>query len=97
MDEKKIDYEIYFTKDQKHATLLSKEAVSLKYDLVIGVGGDGTINEIAKSLVNSNTVLGIIPIGSGNGYSRHLKIPQKIDEAILSILILNAKWWILLE
>ncbi len=85
LDSKKYDYEIIFTKSANHATLLSQQAVLLNYDLVVAVGGDGTINETAKSLVDSDTILGIIPIGSGNGYSRHLKIPQQIDKAILSI------------
>jgi len=86
LDKKNYDYEIFFTKSFNHATFLSKEAMLLNYDMVIAVGGDGTVNEVAKGLVNSKTALGIIPIGSGNGYSRHLKIPQEIDEAIKNIL-----------
>lgn len=82
---KSFDYEIFFTKNANHATALSCEAALLKYDLVIAVGGDGTINEAAKGLVGSETALGIIPLGSGNGYSRHLKIPQSIDRALLAI------------
>jgi diacylglycerol kinase (ATP) len=88
----KVDYEILFTKHSNHATTLSKEAALLKYDLVIAVGGDGTINEIAKGIVGSDTALGIIPSGSGNGYSRHLKIPQEIDEALLNIFNYESKY-----
>lgn len=91
LDSKKYDYEILFTKSANHATLLSQEAVLLKYDLVVAVGGDGTINETAKGLVGSDTILGIIPMGSGNGYSRHLKIPKQIDKAIQCIFTSECK------
>ena len=45
------------------------------YDIVVAVGGDGTVNEVARALAGSNTKLGIIPVGSGNGLARHLQIP----------------------
>lgn len=92
LDKKDYDYEILFTKRANHATLLSQEAAALKYDVVIAVGGDGTINETAKGLIGSNTALGIIPVGSGNGYSRHLRIPQEIDKAIFCIFNSESKF-----
>lgn len=52
------------------------------YQAIIAVGGDGTVNEIARGLVKSNKALGIIPTGSGNGLARTLKIPINIIEAI---------------
>jgi len=45
------------------------------YDLVVAVGGDGTLNDVAKGLIGSSTALGVIPLGSGNGFARHFKIP----------------------
>ena len=57
-------------------------AVLKNPDCIIACGGDGTINEVASSLVNSNIKLGIIPVGSGNGLASNLKIPKKIAEAI---------------
>lgn len=77
-----FDSEIVFTQFRGHGTLLAKEFVEKKYDWVIAVGGDGTVNEIARSLVHSNTSLGIIPIGSGNGLARHLGIPMNTRKAI---------------
>jgi YegS/Rv2252/BmrU family lipid kinase len=51
-------------------------------DIVVAVGGDGTVNEIGRALVDTNTVMGIIPCGSGNGLARHLHIPMNVKEAI---------------
>jgi YegS/Rv2252/BmrU family lipid kinase len=51
-------------------------------DIVVAIGGDGTINEIARSLVHTDTALGIIPCGSGNGLARHLRIPMEPKAAI---------------
>lgn len=56
------------------------------YDIIVAVGGDGTVNEVAGGLVNSRTKMGIIPVGSGNGLARHLRIPisyQRAAEVIM--------------
>lgn len=52
------------------------------YDIVVAVGGDGTINMVAQAAMNANVSLGIVPIGSGNGLARHLHIPLETAEAI---------------
>src|SRR6186997_792267 len=67
-----IQFETVFTEYAGHATILAAEAVADNCYAVIAVGGDGTVNEIARSLVNTNTALGILPTGSGNGLARHL-------------------------
>lgn len=72
---------IIFSTGVAHARQVAKEAIG-EYDLVVAVGGDGTVNEIASALVGSNTLLGIIPCGSGNGLSRFLNIPMDIKDAI---------------
>jgi diacylglycerol kinase family enzyme len=51
----------------------------------VAVGGDGTVNEIAKVLINTPATMGIIPVGSGNGLARHLKIPLQPGRAIQTI------------
>lgn len=65
-----------------HGTVLAQEAVAQGVDTVVAVGGDGSINEIAQGLVGSNTALAIIPLGSGNGLARALKIPMKVPHAL---------------
>ena len=72
---------IEFTQAPGHATLLAGKAVGL-FDKVIAVGGDGTVNEVAQGLLHSQTVMGIVPKGSGNGLARHLRIPMKITDAL---------------
>lgn len=82
IDKDKFDLTIRFTQRQGHATILTKEAIEQEYYGVIAVGGDGTINEVASALCDSNTALGIIPCGSGNGLARHLGVPVNISKAI---------------
>lgn len=77
-----FDYGIDFTEYALHATELSKSAIEKGADAVIAVGGDGTINEVAKALIGSEVALGVIPMGSGNGFARHMEIPMRLKEAI---------------
>jgi len=74
--------EIVFTKYRGHGTELAKGFVEKGFQIVVAVGGDGTVNEVARSLIHTDTSLGIIPIGSGNGLARHLGIPMNIRKAI---------------
>lgn len=65
-----------------HAAELAKMAIEEKCESVIAVGGDGTVHEIGTALIGSETALGIIPLGSGNGYARSMGIPLNVDKAI---------------
>ncbi len=80
-----IKYDIQFTKHAGHATDLAKQAVEQKKNAVVVVGGDGSLNEVGQSLLNTKTALGILPSGSGNGLARHLKIPMDINKALQKI------------
>lgn len=75
-------FEVRATRFSGEGFTLSREAVDLGYETVFACGGDGTINQVASALVNSKTVLGILPIGSGNALARALKIPFNIEEAL---------------
>ena len=82
LDQSIYDYSIVKTEYAGHATQIAANAVQENVDVVVAIGGDGTINEIARSLVHTNTALGIIPCGSGNGLARHLRIPMEPKAAI---------------
>lgn len=73
---------IVFTERQGHATELAQQFARMGFDAVVAVGGDGTVNEVARGLKGTNTALGIIPMGSGNGFARHLGIPVRANRAI---------------
>ena len=78
-------FEAYFTQEAGHATDLANNLVD-KYDSIVAVGGDGTVNEIAQGLLGSETPLGILPSGSGNGLARHLRIPMNNSKALKSLI-----------
>ena len=82
LDHEKFDYQVVYTERPAHATRLCREAASDKIQLVVAVGGDGTVNEVARPLVGKKIPMGIIPSGSGNGLARHLKIPMETNRAI---------------
>ena len=71
-----------FTEYAGHATELAYQYARMGFDAVVAVGGDGTVNEVARGLKDSQTAMGIIPMGSGNGFARHLNIPIKPQRAI---------------
>ena len=82
IDCKKYEFEICFTEYAGHARQLSREAAEKGTTIVVAVGGDGTINEVASQIISTETVLGIVPLGSGNGLARHLGIPISARKAI---------------
>lgn len=82
LNHKKFEYGIWLTEQEGHAAELTKKALEEGYEIVVAVGGDGSINEVASALVGKEAILGIIPAGSGNGLAMHLGYGRNIDEAI---------------
>ncbi len=82
LDKEKFDYTIRETQYAGHASVIAEEAKDEKADIVVAVGGDGTVNEVARAIVQSDTALAILPCGSGNGLARHLMLPMNIKGAI---------------
>jgi YegS/Rv2252/BmrU family lipid kinase len=81
----KLDCDIYETKARGDATETARKAKENGYQTVVAVGGDGTVNEVASGILNSEVALGIIPRGSGNGLARALKIPFNTQAALNTI------------
>ncbi len=82
IDRTRFSFQIKKTEYAGHAAILAHEAVQAGIDMVVAIGGDGTVNEVARSLTHTPTALGIIPCGSGNGLARHLQIPMDSKKAI---------------
>ncbi|MDR2927284.1 MAG: diacylglycerol kinase family lipid kinase [Cytophagaceae bacterium] len=72
---------VIYTKQKGHAHEIATDAID-KCDMVVAVGGDGTVNEVGSALIGTATTLGILPTGSGNGLARYLGMPFKIPKAL---------------
>ncbi len=83
-DREKFTHAVVFSDGVAHARLIAKEAEK-EFDLIVAVGGDGTVNEVASALAGGSTLLGIVPYGSGNGLSRYLRIPVHAVKAIKTL------------
>lgn len=82
---KNLDYDMTFTEKPGHAIEIARAATK-DFKSVIAVGGDGTVHETVNGLMGGQSVFGLIPIGSGNDFARALHIPQKISDALDTIL-----------
>lgn len=83
----KTEYSVSIKKSEfvLHASSLTKNSINEGAQIIVACGGDGTINEVASCLVNTSVVLGILPMGSGNGLASNLKIPKNLKKALAII------------
>ena len=82
LDHSRFCHRIVWTEYAGHASEIAREERDLGTDIVVAVGGDGTVNEVGRSLIGSSTALAIIPCGSGNGLARHLMLPMDIEKSL---------------
>ena len=82
IDKGLFDYELRLTERAGHAAEIAAEAQREGADIVVAIGGDGTVNEVARAIIDTPTALGIVPCGSGNGLARHLMLPMNAKKAI---------------
>lgn len=81
-----IEYQIFYTEYAGHGYHIAIEALKQGFNTVVAVGGDGSVNEIAKALAGTPINLGIIPLGSGNGLARFLGIPFNLQHALETLV-----------
>ncbi len=88
LKKRRIDYQVFYTQHERHAMEITAEitADGQGHTLVV-VGGDGTVNEVVNGIYDySKMVLGYIPTGSGNDFTRALQLPTDFHEALEIIL-----------
>jgi len=82
-----VDYDIVFTDYAGHARKLVEEArAEGKYTHIVAVGGDGTVNEVGGALFGSDIAFGVVSLGSGNGFARHLGYSVFMSKALKQVL-----------
>ena len=82
LDSQSFDSSIVYTEYAGHATEIARQLAAEHVDIVAAVGGDGTVNEVARALVHTQSALAIVPCGSGNGLARHLCLPMDMKKSI---------------
>lgn len=82
LDSSFMEWSVKWTEYAGHAAELACKAAADGIDICVAIGGDGTVNEVARALCHTNTSLGIIPMGSGNGLARHLGLPLNAKKAL---------------
>ena len=82
LDKDRFETHLFYTERAGHGTEIARRLSAEGFPYIVAVGGDGTVNEIGRGIIHTNSALGIIPLGSGNGLARHLKIPMNAQRAI---------------
>ncbi|MCF0182741.1 MAG: diacylglycerol kinase family lipid kinase [Bacteroidaceae bacterium] len=82
IDSSRYEWRLKYVEREGHCEELARDAVRRHADAVVAVGGDGTVNGVACGLVGTDTALGIVPCGSGNGLARHLQLPMDAEKAL---------------
>lgn len=79
--EKHIDFKFFYTTSENNDDLIQSQLQDYRPDRVIACGGDGTVQLVAKNLMNKDIPVGIIPLGSANGLATALQLPTRLEDA----------------
>jgi len=82
-----ISYICRFTEYGGHAAKIAAQAKNEGFTHIVAVGGDGTVNEVGRELKNTDIAFGVVSIGSGNGFARHLGFSMRINKALKQLLV----------
>jgi diacylglycerol kinase (ATP) len=83
----KWEYQLYKTTGERDVENIRNKIESFRPQAVIAVGGDGTVSMVAEMLAGTDLILGIVPAGSGNGFSKDIDIPQNNQQAAFDSLL----------
>lgn len=88
LKKRRIDHEIFYTEYAGHATKIAADVTSDGEEhILVVLGGDGSVGEVLSGINDcSKVILGFIPTGSGNDFSRELKLPVRPEKALKNIL-----------
>lgn len=86
-----IRFRVFYTQYEQHAIALTQQCLDLGVTHILVVGGDGTAHEVAQKLVGTQTILGIVPAGTGNDYARTFHLPAHPQQAVRTALHGNVK------
>tara|TARA_Y100001978_G_scaffold16072_1_gene12482 strand:- start:1405 stop:2262 length:858 start_codon:yes stop_codon:yes gene_type:complete len=81
------NYDFVYTNKKGHASELCKSAIKDNVNIIVAVGGDGTVNECAKEIINKNIALAVLPCGSGNGFAYNIGMKKKVIDAVKQLNI----------
>lgn len=76
-----LKFDLLHTAEEKHATMLARDAAAAGADLIVAAGGDGTVHEVAQGMWDTDAVLGVMPMGSGNDFAQAHGIPRDLERA----------------
>jgi len=91
LQQRGIEVNVALAKPKEEATPIAKQAVKDGYDLVIAMGGDGTLEAVLRGMVGSKTPMGIIPAGTQNNIAKSLGVPTDMEEACALIATQNIR------
>ncbi|HSQ78886.1 MAG TPA: diacylglycerol kinase family protein [Nitrospirota bacterium] len=80
-----VEFDLELTKGPRDAAIIARKALK-EFDVIVAIGGDGTVNEIMPGMLFSEKPLGIVPAGSGNDFIKSVGIPNNIDKAVAMLL-----------
>jgi diacylglycerol kinase family enzyme len=88
----RFEVEAVLTEAQNHATEIGREACDGGYDVVVAFGGDGTLNEVANGVADTDVPVAVLPGGSTNVVCRTLGVPNDVVDATEHLLALADEW-----
>lgn len=81
-----VDFHTYITRGHGDAITAAREAAEEGFDVIVAVGGDGTVNEVANGIVGSTAVLATLPTGTGNDFATAVGMPADMEKSCAILL-----------